>query len=368
MATKAFLLSLNFDLPPKFNLFAGLRNAFIHHFQTEHFYDLVKAILPKSSRQFIVFVGVEIANLFDLTSQSFTIAGPITGNFISLNSSHVTEIIITKTSNKGSPNNLVKTLCTEYSLKCAATFSRYDEMIFVMNNNALGLSKFINRLSQSIHTERVALADHRCVDFYWRGDVSFADAGAKLRSAGLSFTTLIRSALSLRVQQPCIISVQEIPPYVSAVSLQATLQPNLVLVCCNEVDENIVRRIGRIHLAEGIYICSDPYETTEMDYTCPDPSSTATLSEQTCLSDNLYKSLRALASNPSTSEHKHPQSWPLLSQQQRIFDEDGNLIKNGGDVNAKINVNGSGKESPLQLQLHLQQQDSRRQACAYIFW
>ena len=380
MATQAFLLKLNFDLPPKFNLLVALRNVLFHHFEqnVKDINQVVKAILPRSSRQFIVFIGVDLVASFDVTSRTFTIAGPIVGDFISLDSNLNSEIIAIKTSSKDPPN-IVKSLCTEYNLKCSAVFTRNNEILLVMNNNSQTLSKFTNKLSQFIYTERVALAHHRCVDFYWHCDrnITFTDSSAKLHAAGLNFTTLIRSVLSLREQQPCIVSVQEIPPCTPSNSTFASnslsIQPDLILVCCNETDESIVRRIGRIYIANGVYITSDPYDMTmseiemDTDYKSIYPAlSSSYSSEQTCLSENLYKSLQSLASSPSPECYQLRQTqttWPL---QQKITSSGNSSSDN---KNCPLGFySGIGLSSTDMIQLGPRSRDSPGRVCAYVLW
>lgn len=90
--------------------------------------------------------------------------------------------------------------------------------------------------------------------------MSATDASVKLEKAGLSLITLIRSALCLWEEQPCILSVQLLPHQEQPV--QTSLMsggwrkrtPSLVLMCCTKTDEDILRRAERIFLSHDVYI------------------------------------------------------------------------------------------------------------------
>lgn len=156
-------------------------------------------------------------------------------------------------------------VCSDLSTKCTAQFSRFDSSTSMQNvlvvvsiksaTETLLLSRKLRELHFVHDITLHSIGDHCCVDCYWRGSFSLFDYLARLKRCGQSITSLIRSALSLETDQVCVVSVQVLP---IRQQFSTQIQPNLVLICCTNTDENLLRELGGIHLLHDAYLQFTP--------------------------------------------------------------------------------------------------------------
>ena len=137
-----------------------------------------------------------------------------------------------------------------------AVFLRKEEALIVLSARIEeSINYFYQSLENSKHADkihRVLVGDHRCVEFYWNGPVSVIDANSRLERSGQNLLSLIRGAVALWEEQPFILSVQ-IPPGDHLLS-----SPNLVIICCTERDELLLRKACAIHLNELYFLSISP--------------------------------------------------------------------------------------------------------------